>query len=438
MGDWLLHERIAKKPIMMKVLKAVIVICLLVSQVSGQINFGGGKSKPNKRPSSGSVSFGGGQSQSKKTSLKELLGKDAPPTVNTRFGFGTRRQGEQCRTPLGEAGTCQFIFASQCSSILGVILQQGINAQVLAYLFQAIRSPCGFEGFDFFLCCADPNQPFQSTSAPTQAPTPAPTPAPTQDRCGVTTQNNRIVGGSEARQGAWPWAVILGRSRFGGSFQVMCGGTLVDEDTIVTAAHCFDSVPGQQGPNMVRLGDHDITTTSDGATPVDISIARSIQHPGWNSNTLSDDIAIVKLSRPVTYSRNIRRACLPDSYKGQDLPSLLRNSPPTIIGWGSTFSGGGPQNRLRQAKVPMVTQQSCASAYAAISRVTIGATKLCAGDGRRDTCNGDSGGALLSNTLGNSYAVVGVTSFGVDCAREDFPGVYTRVDQYLPWIRQHM
>merc|ERR1711942_641418 len=427
--------------IMLKVLKPVIIACLLVSQVSGQINFGGGKSKPSKRPTSGtSVSFGGGQSQSKKTSLKDLLGKDAPPTVNTRFGFGTRRQGEQCRTPLGEAGSCQFIFASQCSSILGVILQQGINAQVLAYLFQAIRSPCGFEGFDFTLCCADPSQPFQSSPAPpaaTQAPTPAPTPAP-EDRCGVTTQNNRIVGGSEARQGAWPWAVILGRSRFGGGFQVMCGGTLVDEDTIVTAAHCFDSVPGQQGPNMVRLGDHDITTTGDGATPVDISIARSIQHPGWNSNTLSDDIAIVKLSRPVTYSRNIRRACLPDSYKGQDLPSLLRSSPPTIIGWGSTFSGGGPQNRLRQAKVPMVTQQTCASAYAAISRVTIGATKLCAGDGRRDTCNGDSGGALLSNVLGNSYAVVGVTSFGVDCAREDFPGVYTRVDQYLPWIRQNM
>jgi len=435
---------------MLKVLKSVIIASLLVSQVSGQINFGGGKSKPSKRPTSGSsVSFGGGQSQSKKTSLKDLLGKDAPPTLNTRFGFGTRRQGEQCRTPLGEAGSCQFIFASQCSSILGVILQQGINAQVLAYLFQAIRSPCGFEGFDFTLCCADPSQPFQSSPAPTAAPTAAPTPAPTaaptpaptpapEDRCGVTPQNNRIVGGSEARQGAWPWAIILGRSRFGGGFQVMCGGTLVDEDTIVTAAHCFDSVPGQQGPNMVRLGDHDITTTGDGATPVDISIARSIQHPGWNSNTLSDDIAIVKLSRPVTYSTNIRRACLPDSYKGQDLPSLLRNAPPTIIGWGSTFSGGGPQNRLRQAKVPMVTQQSCASAYAAISRVTIGATKLCAGDGRRDTCNGDSGGALLSNTIGNSYAVVGVTSFGVDCAREDFPGVYTRVDQYLPWIRQNM
>lgn len=438
---------------MLQFSKAVLV-CLCVFQVFGegerakrQINFGGGNSKPSRRPSSGTVSFGGGQIQSKTPSLKQLLGKDAPPTINKRFNFGTRRQGDQCRTPLGEIGTCQYIFASQCGSILGIILQQGINAQVLAYLFQAIQSPCGFEGFDFTLCCADPNQPLSSTNpppgptqAPTSAPTAAPTPGPTspsQESCGISPRR-RIVNGQEARQGAWPWAVILGRSRFGGGFQVMCGGTLVDEDTIVTAAHCFDSIPGQQGPNMVRLGDHDITTTSDGATPVDISIARSIQHPGWNSNTLSDDICIVKLSRPVAFSKNIKRACLPDAYKGQDLPSLLTNPSPTIIGWGSTFSGGGPQNRLREAQVPMVTQQTCANAYAAISRVTIGATKLCAGDGRRDTCNGDSGGALLSNKIGNRYAVVGVTSFGVDCAREDFPGVYTRVDQYLDWIRQNM
>jgi len=441
---------------MLQVSKAVL-ICLCIFQVFGegerakrQINFGGGNSKPNRRPntrpSSGTVSFGGGQSQSKNPSLKQLLGKDAPPTITKRFNFGTRRQGDQCRTPLGETGTCQYIFASQCGSILGIILQQGINAQVLAYLFQAIQSPCGFEGFDFTLCCADPtNEPIVSTNpptpGPTQAPTPAPTAAPTQPpsqgRCGIT-RFNRIVGGSEARQGAWPWAVILGRSRFGGGFQVMCGGTLIDEDTILTAAHCFDSIPGQQGPNMVRLGDHDITTTGDGATPVDISIARSIQHPGWNSNTLSDDICIVKLSRPVSFTNNIKTICLPDSYKGQDLPSLLSNRDPVIIGWGSTFSGGGPQNKLRQAQVPMVTQQTCANAYAAISRVTIGATKLCAGDGTRDTCNGDSGGALLSNAIGGSYAVVGVTSFGVDCAREDFPGVYTRVDQYLDWIRQNM
>jgi len=117
---------------------------------------------------------------------------------------------------------------------------------------------------------------------------------------------------------------------------------------------------------------------------------------------------------------------------------LLTSPAPVVVGWGSTSTGGGSSNQLRQANVPMVTQQTCSDAYSAITRVTIGDTKICAGDGTRDTCNGDSGGAMLASHVGNTWAVVGVTSFGVDCARPDFPGVYTRVDKYLPWIRQNM
>ena len=116
----------------------------------------------------------------------------------------------------------------------------------------------------------------------------------------------KIVGGSESQPGAWPWAVIVGRRRFSSGFQVMCGGTLLNQDTVLTAAHCFDPIPGGSGPNYVRLGDHDISTNSDGATPVDIAISRTIQHPAWDSNTLDSDIAIVKLSQPVTYTRRIR------------------------------------------------------------------------------------------------------------------------------------
>jgi len=376
-------------------------------------------------------------------SLADVLGKDTTEVKSLirRVNTNSRKRGESCRTPLGEAGTCQYIFSSQCSSILQIILQQGVSPQVLAYLFQAIRSPCGFEGFDFTMCCADPNQPFQSsTSPPTPSPTPAPTPAPTPSPsgdCGVS-DRKKIVGGSESQPGAWPWAVIVGRRRFSSGFQVMCGGTLLNQDTVLTAAHCFDPIPGGSGPNYVRLGDHDISTNSDGATPVDIAISRTIQHPAWDSNTLDSDIAIVKLSQPVTYTRRIRRACLPDDYHDRDLSSLLANNNPFIIGWGSTSTGGGAQNALREARVPVVTQDTCARAYSAISRVTIGQDKVCAGDGTRDTCNGDSGGALLSSALGNTWSVIGVTSFGVDCARPDFPGVYTRVDEYLPWIRQYM
>merc|ERR1719411_2450810 len=144
-------------------------------------NNGGRPTRPS-FPGSQSVEFG---SNNKNTtgsvkSLVDLLGKSSPSTniksLTRRVNANTRRRGATCTTPLGEAGTCQYIFASQCSSILQIILQQGINPQVLAYLFQAIRSPCGFEGFDFTMCCADPNQPLQSSTAP---PTPGPTPGPT-------------------------------------------------------------------------------------------------------------------------------------------------------------------------------------------------------------------------------------------------------------------
>ena len=88
-----------------------------------------------------SVEFGGGSSSSSNVkSLLDLLGKDAPsPSLtNRRQNVGTRRRGSSCSTPLGEAGTCQYIFSSQCAPILQVILQQGVTQQVLAYLFQVI------------------------------------------------------------------------------------------------------------------------------------------------------------------------------------------------------------------------------------------------------------------------------------------------------------
>jgi len=458
-------------------LQISLLLPLFMTNVRTQVNFGGGGSR-RPRPTSPPASSGGssvdfGQTSNfkdsvlglkdRKTTLSDVLeSQGEKPSVNTRVF--TRSQGSQCRTPQGTSGSCQFIFHNTCRPVLNAILSQGLTQQILTYLIQAISQPCGFQNFDFTLCCEDnsqqitqaPTQPPTQppTPAPTQAPTQAPTPAPTQPptqpptpaptqvptpaptqpppqpRCGVV--QTRIVGGVVARRGEWPWAVALGRSQFGGRFQVQCGGTLLDRNTVLTAAHCFD---GFGGPNVVRLGDHDITTTSDGAQHRDISIQRTVQHPGWNSNTLENDICILKLSQPVTFTRDIQSCCLPVQYKDRELTSLFSNRKPWVVGWGSTSTGGGTTAILNKANVTMVTQQQCAEAYRSISRVTIGKTKICAGDGKRDTCNGDSGGGLFSNTLnGGAYSVVGVTSFGVECARADFPGVYTRVDEYLPWV----
>jgi len=269
-----------------------------------------------------------------------------------------------------------------------------------------------------------------STTTPTTTPpTPPPAKAPPYIHCGVNARDPRIIGGTVATQGKWPWAVALGTYQEGDGFHVHCGGTLINEDTVLTAAICTRAT-------HVRLGDHDVTNP---VYAVFIRIDNMIPHPQYNSISQANDIAIGKLSRSVDYNRNISPACLPYSYGGQNLASLLVNPSPIVIGWGRTQPGGETSNVLRQANVPVVPQQECKNNYASFSTAVIDDTTICAGRGVRDACQGDSGGPLLSRKLqGGRWAVVGVTSWGKGCAKENFPGVYTRVDKYVDWIRQHM
>ncbi|TRY72711.1 hypothetical protein TCAL_01130 [Tigriopus californicus] len=344
----------------------------------------------------------------------------------------TRAEGNSCTTPrfgrrAGQPGTCSFISDPSCSQIVRQIQRRGVTRRILNYLRAAIASPCGFDQTDYTLCC--PGRQTEPTTAPpttTTTTTTTTTSRPGQFRsCGSSPFRVRIVGGSEATPGSWPWAVILGQPS-GTSFRVFCGGTLIDSTHVLTAAHCF---PRSQITH-VRLGEHDITTSSDGASPVDIRIRSTKVHEQWNSNSLKNDIAIVTLSQPVSFTSRILPACLPNRLQGTDLSVLPQ---PFIIGWGSNGTSSGTATALRQAPINVVSQPDCDRAYGNIQRVTIGNDQVCAGNGQIDTCTGDSGGPIQSEIDGR-WTILGITSFGVGCAREEFPGVYTRVDNFLSWI----
>ena len=147
----------------MRNLKIILSLSLLAQLTVGQIRFGGSSSgsgggggggrpsfpsrpsRPSGRPSQ-SVEFGNNNNNNNNNnvgvsgvkSLADILGKSSSEVtgLTRRVNANSRRRGATCTTPLGQAGTCQYIFASQCSSILQIILQQGVNPQVLAYLFQ--------------------------------------------------------------------------------------------------------------------------------------------------------------------------------------------------------------------------------------------------------------------------------------------------------------
>ena len=127
-----------------------------------------------------------------------------------------------------------------------------------------------------------------------------------QGSCGYSLKNHdRIVGGAPAELGAWPWMANLGyRSKDGNSRNPrwLCGGSLISDRHILTAAHC---VHNRRELFVIRLGEHILNDENDGAHPIDIRIERSFPHPRYNPDSLENDIAILKLEKPVQFTGKI-------------------------------------------------------------------------------------------------------------------------------------
>ncbi|XP_034448543.1 serine protease 27-like [Hippoglossus hippoglossus] len=242
--------------------------------------------------------------------------------------------------------------------------------------------------------------------------------------CGRPPLNTRIVGGQVAPEGSWPWQASIHRS--GSHF---CGGSLINKEWVLTAAHCF---PSSSTNNLVvYLG----RQRQEGSNPNEVSrtVSRVIKHPSYNSLTTGNDISLLKLSSPVTFTNYIRPVCLaaPNSVFHSGTDSW-------VTGWGRIGSGvplPSPKN-LMEVEVPVVGNRRCNCDYGV---GTITDNMICAGlrAGGKDSCQGDSGGPMVSKQ-NSRWIQEGVVSFGEGCALPNFPGVYTRVSRYQAWINSHV
>ncbi|CAO1378673.1 unnamed protein product [Diamesa hyperborea] len=362
--------------------------------------------------------------------------------------------------PYGTPGNC--INFRYCPHIVSLILQ--INQKKDDAIENYIRrSVCGFDNLDPLVCCpalifmdtssSSAQQPFVFSTVNSQPPAPAqpitilqplppsaPDSLPTNDRdkCGVSnTTKTRVVGGVNAQLGSYPWLAALGYKST--TIRYLCAGTLITQKHVLTAAHCI-----KDNLVLARLGEYDISSDNDGANPVDYNVELRIIHESFDAKTISNDIGLLKLSQIVTVTDFIRPICMPlaDAIRYKDLTYYQ----PFVAGWGSTSFKGPAATILQEVQLPILPLTECEFNYRLYFPNQVFDNRvLCAGysQGGKDSCQGDSGGGLVLPQLSTDgsyyyYNLVGIVSYGFECARAGFPGIYSRVTSFLPWIQQHI
>lgn len=321
-----------------------------------------------------------------------------------------------CRAPGNDQGSCRHLH--HC-------LQP-----VFGNFFTFIAHLCIIQGRYIGVCCPEAAT---TTPRPTTPPTtPAPqssTPVAPTRGCGTNAKRfqTRIVGGRPADPDEWPWLAALVHKDGRGSGQY-CGATLISETHVLTAAHCIK--PFQQADIRVKLGEYDFE--QEGETKDQTFTLASMKiHENYDDVSFENDIAILKLNGVATKSESVWPICLPPPTE------KFTNRRAFVIGWGTIYFGGPVSSTLQEVNVRVWENSQCAANYAQLDRRVLG-TMLCAGETNRDSCQGDSGGPLnCMNPATNTWELCGVVSWGARCAEPDFPGVYTRVTEYLPWIRDN-
>ncbi|XP_049642416.1 chymotrypsinogen B isoform X2 [Suncus etruscus] len=241
--------------------------------------------------------------------------------------------------------------------------------------------------------------------------------------CGVPTIHpvlsglSRIVNGEDAIPGSWPWQVSLQDST-GFHF---CGGSLISENWVVTAAHC-----GVKTSHLVVAGEFD-----QGSPAEDIQvlkIAQVFKNPKFNMLTVRNDITLLKLATPAQFSETVSAVCLPSA--DDDFPAGTMCA---TTGWGKTKYNGKTPDKLQQAALPLLSNDECKKFWG--NKITD--VMVCAGASGVSSCMGDSGGPLVCQKDG-AWTLAGIVSWGSGFCSTSTPAVYARVTELMPWVQEIM
>ncbi|KAH3746872.1 transmembrane protease serine 3-like [Dreissena polymorpha] len=326
---------------------------------------------------------------------------------------------------LANANICTEQLRGQCYDLFTGLNGGCTPGHVYTYSYCGIFQMCCYYQQTGVVTVPHVTQP-HITAAPTVHTGPV---APGQ--CGHTsvgTTANKIVGGRIAQHGEFPWQVSI---RYMG--QHVCGGTLVSDTYVVTAAHCFEDLGTYATQWTIGVGlQYHVSNSPNNV----IHVSRVTPHERFNQRTNENDIAVIKLSKPIDLTGPYTRAaCLPES------SDQFVNDVCTVSGWGATYydpNGRAPvTDQLEYVNLRTISNTDCTYylGYGSIhpSNICAGATST----GGQDACQGDSGGPLVCKRS-NGWVLTGVVSWGDGCGKARRPGVYTRVTSFLDWVRSHM
>ncbi|XP_019874888.1 CLIP domain-containing serine protease B9 [Aethina tumida] len=372
-----------------------------------------------------------------------------------------------CETPNGDVGIC--IEIKKCKVLMQVLFKAGSKKFLLE---SKCNSPSTSSGPS--VCCGKYGHFVKDKSKLSQTEAPLPVPEseigyrdnsfstnyterhtdaevledatnPLPKKCGIQMPlvSSRIMGGTVAGIGEFPWLARLIHVNHNGYRTYGCSGYLISPSFVLTAAHCIISPTNSVKGNIssVIFGEHNTKTEVDclksnpklcAPPPVEIRVKSLVFHPEFTlgDNSYPNDIGIIYLKNPVTFTDFIQPICLLDK------PNYIVYQY-QLSGWGKT-DAAEISNVKMKVDVPSYDHQSCREKFQALE-LTVTDKQICAGGVKgKDSCTGDSGGPLMMTPNGTVWYAAGLVSYGLGCAREGWPGVYTSIPHYVPWIKSEI